>query len=171
MPDRDRGKTAHRWLLPAIAVIIIVLDQVTKLLIRAGMVPGESIPVFGPFALTYVQNTGSAFGLFPGQGLVISILGVFSTILILVFYRYLAPFSVFALVSISMVFGGAVGNLVDRFALGYVTDFIDVRLWGTFHWPFFNVADSCITIGGLMLVYYFLGMLRRGEQRGANRGA
>lgn len=154
----------RRWLLPTTAVPVIVFDQLTKFMVRANMSPGESIPVFWRLQWTYVQNTGSAFGLFVDQRLMLSIIGAIGVIAILLFYRFLSPPSRLALVAISLVLAGAISNLIDRFLLGYVTDFIDVHLWGDFHWPFFNIADSAITIGSLMLIYFFAFVLRRVEQ-------
>jgi signal peptidase II len=161
----ERARITHRWLLPVIAAVIIVLDQLTKFWIREAMQVGDSIPVWGPFALTYAQNTGSAFGLFRDGGLIISIIGIIAVVLMLVFYRYLAPFNYLGMTALSMVFGGAVGNLIDRLTLGFVTDFIDVELWGGFHWPMFNVADSCISIGGILLIYFFIRMMAKGNEQ------
>jgi signal peptidase II len=70
---------------------------------------------------------------------------------------------------LGLVFGGAVGNLIDRIRLGYVTDFIDVRLWRDFHWPAFNVADSAITVGSIMLVIFIFLAFRKGD--GSSSGA
>ena len=165
------AKNARRWLLPIIAAAIIAADQLTKWWIRSALPPGGSIPLVDHLAFTYVQNTGSAFGFFHDRGLIISIVGIVAVILMLVFYRYLSPFNMLGLVSLSLVFGGAVGNLIDRFSLGFVTDFIEVRLWGNTYWPNFNVADSCISIGGLMLIYFFFTVLRKGERHGAGRDA
>jgi signal peptidase II len=74
---------------------------------------------------------------------------------ILVFLHYFPPAAVLGAVSFGLILGGAVGNLIDRIHLTYVTDFIDVRLWGNFHWPAFNIADAALTVGLFALIYYF----------------
>jgi len=161
----------RRWLLPVTAVPIIVLDQLTKFVVRASMTPGESVPVIWRLQWTYVQNTGSAFGLFLDQRVLLSVVGAAGVIAILLFYRFLSPPSRLALVAMSLVLAGAISNLIDRFFLGYVTDFIDVHLWGDFHWPFFNVADSAITTGSLILIYFLVFVVRKVERSREKRQA
>lgn len=169
MPGFGRGSTIRWWLLPIVAVPLAVLDQTTKFLVRANMSPGDSIPLFWRLQLTYVQNTGSAFGLFIDQRLVLSIVGAVGIIIILIFYRFLSPSGRLPMVATSLIFAGAISNLIDRLTLGFVTDFIDVILWRNHlgedvHWPMFNVADSAITIGSLLLVFFFAFGLRRIER-------
>ncbi len=171
MQRKQPGKAGQRWLLLAIVALIVVTDQLSKLWIRSNLLPGESRPVAGLLQWTYVSNTGSAFGLFTNQTFLLSIVGLVSLLLILFFYRYFSPVNTLALVAITLVFGGAASNLIDRFHLGYVTDFIDVRLWHDFHWPSFNVADSAITIGAFMLAYFFWRLLKKEDGHAAKSGS
>ena len=147
----------------AIAALVIALDQLSKLWIKGNLVPGESFPIVARLNLTYVWNTGSAFGLLANQTFLLSIVTVASLLIILLFLRYLAPATTLGILSISLILGGALGNLIDRLFLGYVTDFIDIRLWGDFHWPAFNFADTTIVIGILTLIYslYQSGLFRK----------
>jgi signal peptidase II len=85
----------------------------------------------------------------------------------LLFLRYLSPATTLSIVSIGLIMGGAVGNLIDRLRFGYVTDFIYFRLWGNFHWPAFNIADAAITVGVFVLIYSFYrsGVFRKAYER------
>ena len=135
-----------------LACLIIILDQITKELIRANLAFGE---VWSPWEwltpyarIVHWYNTGVAFGLFQGLGLVFTILPMVVVILILIFYNQLAGENWWMRVAIGLELGGAIGNLIDRIRIGHVTDFISV---GNF--PVFNVADASITVGvGLMLI-------------------
>lgn len=144
-----------RYLLLALAVL--VLDQWTKWLVEIHLPPPISHPIIPGFLnLTHVQNTGVAFGLFASHGaaggawiLVALALLALSAVAV---YFYLAPLeNRLLLVSLTLIIGGAIGNLIDRLARGAVTDFIDVYI-GAHHWPAFNVADSAITIGISLMV-------------------
>jgi signal peptidase II len=152
--EEQRGSWRRSWLFLVIAVCIVVLDQITKQWVRSNIILYELIPVFGPVSLTNVRNTGSAFGLFVNQAFLLAIIGVVGIIAILLFYRYFSKSNLLGISALGLVFGGAIGNLIDRFRFGYVTDFIDVRLWHDYHWPSFNVADSAITVGCLLLIIF-----------------
>jgi len=137
------------WL---IAAATIGIDQAAKLAVRATLAPAQSHPVIpSVFHLTYVQNTGAAFGVLQGYPEVFIILSLVVAgwiIRELLRLRFRARRTDFAL---AMILGGAVGNLIDRVRFGYVVDFLDFRVW-----PVFNVADSCISIGvGLLLLSQF----------------
>lgn len=110
----------------------------------------------GFFRITHVHNTGAAFGLFPDQSLVLTIFALIASAVILFFvvygYRYYPWLGSTAITLVlGMVLGGTVGNLVDRFRFGYVTDFIDFG-----YWPVFNIADSAVTIGVILFVLLLL---------------
>jgi|GEM_PF-989694 signal peptidase II len=125
-----------------ILLTTLTADQATKLLVVLNMHPGESIPDSGFFRLTYVTNSGSAFGLFPNQTLFLILTSFVGIGVLLLFYRINPVNSIILRLSLGLQLGGAIGNLVDRVRLGYVVDFIDVGAW-----PVFNLADSAIMIG------------------------
>lgn len=139
------------WLLVSIAAFVIVIDQVTKTIVRANIpFGGRWMPVdwLAPyFRFVHWENTGAAFGLFQEGGLVFSILAVIVSIFIVIYYPQLPEEEKLMRVALSMQLGGALGNLVDRVIFGPVTDFISV---GNF--PVFNIADSSISIGVALLV-------------------
>lgn len=146
--------------------LILLLDQITKFYVDSLMRLHESIPVIqGLFSITYVRNPGAAFGfLADASPLFRSIFFVAVTVLaiILVLHyiwksRAKEPFLTFALV---LILSGAVGNLIDRIRFGEVIDFLDVYI-GTTHWPAFNVADSAISVGAVILI---IELTRRGRQ-------
>jgi signal peptidase II len=136
---------------------VVVVDQITKTMVSASMTIGQSIPLIrGLLSLTYIRNRGIAFGLFNhGGGSLKIVLLTCSTLLALAFLLWLLKETprddLFGGTAIGLVAGGALGNLIDRLRLGEVTDFIDVY-WRTHHWPFFNAADSAITIGVILLM-------------------
>lgn len=147
-------------LLIGVSLIIVSLDQITKLLIINTMQLHESIPVVaGVFNLTYIRNPGAAFGLFATTnsafrliffvGTSIFALGLLGTI----FYR-IHPDDVWGQLTVSSIVGGAIGNLLDRLQHGEVVDFLDVYI-GRYHWPAFNVADGAISVGVVSLLIIF----------------
>jgi signal peptidase II len=146
-------------LLVLTAAAIVLLDQMTKAWIQKTMLLHQSIPVIpNLFNLTYIRNPGAAFGLFAsGGGSLRSAFFIAVSVIALVVLSLLytkAPRETWLLrFSLSLVMGGAIGNLIDRIRLGEVVDFLDFYL-GSYHWPAFNVADSCITIGiGLLILH------------------
>ena len=148
-------------LLGFIVTVVLVIDQITKYYIYSRFRLGESLPVIPDlFSITYVRNTGAAFGLFHRAPtwfrdpffVVVPILAlvVISTLLMSVPQAKKLP-----QVGLSLIFSGAIGNLIDRVRFGYVVDFLDV-FWREHHWPAFNVADSCIVVGvGIVLILSF----------------
>ena len=139
-----------------LAAIFFLLDQLTKFLVRAYLPFGHSYPATGFFRFTHAENTGSAFGLFQGHNtplIVISFVGIF--VLAMIYQSQPKPTNLLRL-SLGLQIGGALGNLVDRFRLGAVTDFIDVGPW-----PIFNLADSSIICGLLLLGWIILQPGRR----------
>jgi signal peptidase II len=145
-----------------IALGIVVLDQVTKVVVLERLAPGERVDVVdGLVALTLVMNPGLAFGLLANlpaawRWIVVALSVVALIVLARVAVRVLPGGGWVDIGAIAMIFGGAVGNLIDRARFGAVVDFIDVY-YGTWHWPAFNVADSAITIGVLFLALRLLG--------------
>ena len=144
---------------------VLVLDQATKVLVDKTMALHQSIEIIPNFAdLTYLRNTGAAFGFLAGarSSLRIVFFALISSVAIgciVYLIRGLRPQRKGLLVSLSLILGGALGNLIDRLRLGEVIDFIDLH-WYDIHWPAFNVADSAISIGVVLL---FIQMLRKGS--------
>ena len=134
-----------------IAVLVIALDQVTKYLVRANLSLGESVPKEGPLRITYVTNTGAAFGILQGQTVFLVITTFFGLAAILLYYLYPPMEHGFLRLALGLQLGGAMGNLADRVRVGKVTDFIDVGPW-----PSFNVADSSICVGVAIIIGFFL---------------
>lgn len=154
---RGQDKTKVGLLLLG-AFLVLAFDWWSKSWIRDNLSLGESLPETGSVRLTHITNTGSVFGLFPNHTCVLIIATLVILVLVPLFLHYLLanhPTSVTRLgtVSLGLILGGATGNLIDRLRFGYVTDFIDVRLWADFHWPAFNLADASIVIGTLVFIY------------------
>lgn len=138
-------------LLIILAVSVVALDQLTKYLVRANMEWGQSIPSEGFARLTYATNTGGAFGIFANQTFLLAVAAVLGILVFLVYFRYIPLESTLLKVGLGLDLGGAVGNLIDRLRFGEVTDFIDIGPW-----PVFNVADSAIVVGTIIIAYYLL---------------
>src|SRR3954468_21722118 len=144
-----------RYLLVSLAVI--VLDQWTKWRVEAHLPHHSTRPVIpGLLNLTHVRNTGVAFGLFAsdggggGGGWLLTLLGLGALIAVGLYFWFTPSRDRVLLVALALVVGGAVGNLIDRVASGAVTDFLDVYI-GIPHWPSFNVADSAISVGIVLM--------------------
>ena len=130
-----------------IGTATFLLDQITKILIQKYFLLGESIPVIeGIFHITITYNKGAAFGLFKNQTLALIIISIAALVLFPFPYRTSGKNNKMVGVSLGLIAGGACGNLIDRLRFGYVFDFLDFRIW-----PVFNVADTAITIGAVML--------------------
>ena len=148
-------------ILIIVSLIIIVLDQLTKWLVLIHMPLYQSIPIIeNVFNLTHIHNTGGAFGFMADQSpLIRKILfhgvSLISLGVIIYFYHQSPKNYPFLLVALSLIFGGAIGNLIDRFRMGEVVDFLDFYI-GTYHWPAFNVADSAVSVGVTVLMYYMI---------------
>ena len=148
------------------ALLIVAADQLIKIWIRANLAVGQSLFEAGFFRLTHVHNTGAAFGLFRGQSFPLTIvalvgIGVLLVYALLVYRRFPLLNNKLNRLALGLVFGGTVGNLIDRLRFGYVTDFIDFGFW-----PAFNIADSAIVIGVIIFAYSCLRSLSWGGKRG-----
>jgi len=147
-----------RWLV--LIVLILAADQATKLWVLAALQPYEVIPVLPSLNLTLVFNEGAAFSFLADAGgwqrwFFVALAVVVSAVLLVWLWR-LKPEDRLTAAGLSLVAGGAIGNLIDRIAYGHVVDFVDVY-WRVWHWPAFNVADSAITVGvALLLLEAFL---------------
>lgn len=156
-----RDKVMLKWLW--LSLLAVILDQATKLAIAGSMQLYESIQIMPFFKLTYVHNTGAAFSFlseaggwqrwfFAGLAIVISAV-------IAVWLTRLKKHETLLAVALSLVLGGAVGNLIDRLAYGYVIDFLDVY-YQSWHWPAFNIADSAITLGVILMLLESFGLMQ-----------
>ncbi len=150
-----------KWLW--LSLLALILDQASKLAVDGAMQLYQSIPIMPYFNLTYVHNTGAAFSFlseaggwqrwfFAGLALVISIVIAF-------WLARLKRHETLLAVALALVLGGAIGNLIDRLAYGYVIDFLDVY-YQDWHWPAFNIADSAITLGVILMLAESFGFGR-----------
>lgn len=148
----NKVKKLHYSITPlqsfVIALIILVLDQTTKYLVKSHISPFEIIRILPFFNIVYVENTGSAFGMFRSLG---NVFFIAVAALAMVFVSILIIQDKDNRLNLSLILGGAAGNLTDRLIYGYVIDFLDVYV-SRYHWPAFNVADSALTIGILLLM-------------------
>ncbi|MBN1850917.1 MAG: signal peptidase II [Deltaproteobacteria bacterium] len=143
-------------LLALPAVIVIILDQVSKYLVVIFIPLFGTVPVIdGFFNLVHVRNRGMAFGLMnrsePGVAFYLLVFASIGAIILLLYWSFhLKDRDWKITLGLSLILGGAVGNMIDRLRLKEVIDFLDVSI-GTYHWPSFNVADSAITLGAFWL--------------------
>ncbi len=143
----------------SIAALVLVLDQATKWYIRHTVSLYESVTVIDSlFHITYVRNSGGAFGLLAGTSRALRLpffllVSAAAVAALLYFVRRVGTEQRLLLLALGGILGGALGNLVDRMISGEVTDFLDVH-WHGYHWPAFNLADSCITTGMVILLLY-----------------
>jgi signal peptidase II len=144
--------------LPYLFLVLttLILDRWTKALILNRFALNESISLIdGLFNITYVRNTGVAFGIFasissPAKSVLLSLFTAFAALFVIV-YSFRNPATNRLLqTALALILGGALGNLYDRLAYGYVIDFLEFYI-GRYHWPAFNIADSAITVGVLLL--------------------
>ena len=146
--ERSLGARAAQWVsLAAIVFAAVAADQLTKHIVTGQLQLDEGKHVIGPFWIHHVQNSGIAFGLFASAtAAVIALTGIAVAWMLIFFARSGARHPVLP-VALGLVIGGSLSNLVDRVRLGYVTDFLDLR-----YWPAFNLADSFIVIGVVILL-------------------
>lgn len=142
----------------SISLMVVILDQVSKYMVTTFMEMGESIPSEGFFRLTYTTNTGGAFSIFANHNFLLSIAAVLGITILIIYLRYLPIRSTILKAGLALDLGGAIGNLIDRIRVGEVTDFIDVGPW-----PVFNIADSSVVIGTILIAYYLLFKMEKGK--------
>lgn len=165
MPERG-VVTRHRALLLGlgVALVLIALDQATKLMAEAWLSAYRPVPILPTLNMTLSYNTGAAFSLLaeqPGwQRSFFTVLALAVSIVLMVWLARLGRHFGWQALGVALVLGGAIGNLIDRLAYGHVIDFIDVY-YGSWHWPAFNVADSGIVAGAAILVVESLLVARR----------
>ncbi|AJK47496.1 MULTISPECIES: signal peptidase II [Burkholderia] len=158
------SKSASGSLAPwlGISLIVILFDQLTKIAVLKTFGYGVMHPITGFFNLTLVFNRGAAFGFLSAasgwQRWAFTALGIAATLVICYLLKRHGHQRLFSL-SLALILGGALGNVIDRLMYGHVIDFLDFHLRGS-HWPAFNLADSAITIGAVLLVYDELRRVR-----------
>ena len=148
-----------KWL--GLSLLAVVLDQVSKLAVSGSMQLYQSIKIMPYFNLTYVHNTGAAFSFLSDAGgwqrwFFAGLAVIISTVMVVWLSRLKSHETLLA-VALSLVLGGAIGNLIDRLAYGYVIDFLDVY-YQSRHWPAFNIADSAITLGVVLMLAESFGL-------------
>jgi len=148
-----------KWLW--LSLIALVLDQWTKIAVDGSMRLYESIAIIPGFNLTYVHNTGAAFSFLSEAGgwqrwFFAAMALIISAVLTVWLYRLKSHETLLA-VALSLVLGGAIGNLIDRLAYGYVIDFLDVY-YQSWHWPAFNIADMAISVGVFLMLLENFGI-------------
>ncbi len=156
-PDTSLNMLKWLWLTG----LAVILDQASKLAIDASMQLYQSIELISFFNLTYVRNTGAAFSFLSEAGgwqrWFFAILASIISIVLTVWLAKLKKHEILMAASLSLILGGAIGNLIDRVLYGYVIDFLDVY-YQSWHWPAFNVADSAITVGVILMLLESVGV-------------
>jgi signal peptidase II len=153
------GRRLEFW----IPIGVLALDQATKALVRATLSLHENVEVIpGLFDITHVRNTGAAFGLFntadfPYKTAVLALIAAAALVAVGAYAATLPREHILPRVGLSLILGGAAGNLIDRLAAGFVVDFVDVY-WRDYHFWAFNVADSAITVGVAIMILDTIGV-------------
>ena len=133
-----------------IVIVTVLLDQWFKILIENSFKYGQSLPVVNNvFHLTYVKNTGAAFGILKDSTTFFIVVSILIIIGFIIFLYYINNKNRWLFIASGLIIGGAIGNLIDRIRLGYVIDYLDFRIW-----PVFNLADSVVVIGTGILVIF-----------------
>jgi signal peptidase II len=144
-----------------VAALVLAADWLSKAAVRRWMVPGQSITILpGFFALTYTRNSGAAFSLFQGGSTWLAGVTLVISAGVVLFALRQGRGRPWLQVALGLILGGALGNLTDRLARGWVVDFLDFRVW-----PVFNLADSSVVVGALLLAWQLLA----GEEAGRPR--
>lgn len=157
----------HRSIYFVLIAVLLAVDQITKTVISQSLTPYDArtvIPDF--FDLVHLRNSGAIFGIFSNanSSFLFVLLTLFSLAALgaVIYYFIKTPASDRLMnVSLSLILAGALGNQIDRIMRGYVIDFLDFQFWG-WHWPSFNVADSCISTGAVILIFIFF--FKRGPE-------
>lgn len=136
-----------------VVIAVLILDQLSKILALKYLVPVRDIPIINNiFHLTYVENRGAAFGIFQNQKLFF-IITTFIVLGFIWFYTHHNRLNKVMIFGLSLVAGGAIGNLIDRVRLGFVVDYFHVA---AINFPVFNIADSAVVIGGILVSYFII---------------
>jgi signal peptidase II len=156
------GAGAHQWVaLVAVGLAAAAADQVTKWIVSSALGFGDAVAILGPFSIHHVRNTGIAFGLFSDATSAVIVVTGLAVAAMLVFFARTGQRHPLLPVSLGLVLGGSVSNLVDRVRLGHVTDFLDFD-----YWPAFNLADTFIVVGVALLFLSFVAADRTSPRVG-----
>lgn len=154
-----------KWLW--LSLLALVLDQASKITIANSMQLYESIPLLPLFNLTYVHNQGAAFSFLSEAGgwqrWFFAAMAAGISAILTVWLARLKTHEQLLAAALALILGGAIGNLIDRLAYGYVIDFLDVY-YQTWHWPAFNIADSAITLGVMLMLLESFGIGKKKEE-------
>ena len=135
------------------AILVVLLDQVTKLAIVKNLAILDRIPVWGNvLRITHIRNSGAVFGMMKGAGAYFTFFSIVAAAVLIVVLFFSTKASIAVKTALGLVLGGAIGNLIDRLRFGAVVDFVDFGVSETTRWPCFNIADLAITIGVILLV-------------------
>ena len=138
-----------------LAVVVVILDQLTKYIASTSLEIHQSVAVIPMFNWTLMHNPGAAFSFLANEGgwqrWFFAVIAVAVSAVIVLWIKRLQQHEKWQAVALALILGGAIGNVIDRIWLGYVVDFIDVY-YGHMHWPAFNIADSAITIGVVLII-------------------
>ncbi len=150
----------------AVVSVIVIVDQITKAMVRESLALHESIPLVPDLlALTRVHNTGAAFGMFnaldfAGKTVILTVVATLALAGVAWYAASVPPGDRLARFGVACILGGAIGNLIDRATAGYVLDFVDAS-WQGWHFWAFNVADAAISVGVVLMIIDLLGLGRR----------
>jgi signal peptidase II len=143
-----------KWL--NLSALVIVLDQLTKWLMSSWLDLYETVAIIPYFNLTLAHNYGAAFSFLASAGgwqrWFFTILAIVVSVALTIWMKRLKAHARLEAISLALILGGAIGNVIDRVVHGYVIDFLDVYV-GSYHWPAFNIADSAICVGAVLLVF------------------
>lgn len=154
----------------AIIAAVIFADQIVKFLVRSAMEVGDSIPVIGNFfSVTYVTNTGGAMSSFEGNVFLLIAIPIAAVIFAVIYIEKHRDIQNILLISILLIIAGGVGNLIDRIAFGFVTDFLDFTSLPLWNWVF-NIADIAICVGCFLLIIYVL-FLDKSQEKSEGKNA
>lgn len=138
-----------------LAVVVVVFDQITKYIASASLEMYQPIAVMPMFNWTLMHNTGAAFSFLANEGgwqrWFFAVIAIVVSVVIVLWIKRLQQHEKLQAIALALILGGAIGNVIDRIWFGYVVDFVDVY-YGNMHWPAFNIADSAISIGVVLII-------------------
>jgi signal peptidase II len=147
------GRAVKIVLSILVAAATILADQIAKRAVVTSIIEGDRVPVLGNFfRLSHITNPGAVFGVMSGAGTYFTVFSIFAGAVLLVVIFFSRKSTALVRISLGMVLGGALGNLIDRIRFGAVVDFLDIGFGESARWPSFNIADAAITVGVVLLI-------------------